>query len=221
MKVFVRLLVVVAFLASAACGDSGDDSVDGGIGLPALGGEAWRFVGRIDQTDLRFTSYGFLTHIDGIDDAALFTATGDRSENTARLTVVFESQEAARSKLNNVTVIDVKGTATVYLNDRPARKFGDVATFTQGTAVATASITGQNILSIDTDNRDKGVAAATAEWQQITATRFQLAGKEYQLGRKGLTERLTVSGNGVRTDRVRQVSAIEVAGIMTVTGGGG
>ena len=40
-----------------------------------------------------------------------------------------------------------------------------------------------------------------------------------QFGREGLTQRLTVSGQGVRTDAQRQVSTIEVAGIMTVTGG--
>ncbi|MGH9281168.1 MAG: hypothetical protein ACRD12_24165 [Acidimicrobiales bacterium] len=220
MKGLTRLAMAALFIITAACGGGGGESVDGGIGLPDSGREAWRFVGRIDQDGLRFTSYGFLTHIDGVDDAALFTGAGDRTENTALFSVVFESREAARSRLNNVTVIDVTGTATVYLNDTPNRRFGEPATFSQGTPVATASINGQNILSIDTDNRDKGVAAATAEWQQTSATRFQLAGTARQLGREGLTERLAVSGNGVRTDRVRQVSTIEVAGIMTVTGGG-
>lgn len=215
----VRLALGAILAVTTACSDGGGDTVEGGIGLPESGQESWRFVGRIDQEGLNFTAYGFLTLVEGLDDAALFTGGGDRTENTARFSVVFESQEAARSRLNNVTVVDVTGTGTVYLNESPNRRFGDPATFRQGTAVATASMSGQNILNIDPENRDKGVAAATAEWQQTGAPRFELAGQERQFGREGLTQRLTVSGQGVRTDAQRQVSAIEVAGIMTVTGG--
>lgn len=215
----IRLLLGGILVVTAACGDGGQESVDGGIGLPDPDHVAWRYVGRIDQEGLNFTAYGFLTQIEGLDDTALFTEPGDRSENTARFSVVFESEEASRSRLNNVTVVDVTGTGTVYLNENPDRRFGEPATFSEGTPVATATMTGQNILNIDPENRDKGVAAATAEWQQTDAPRFELAGEEYQLGREGLTQRLTVSGQGVRTDAERQVSTIEVAGIMTVTGG--
>ena len=84
--------------------------------------------------------------------------------------------------------------------------------------LATADISGQNILSIDPENRDKGVAAATAEWKQTGAPRFDVAGRQRQFGDKGLMERLTVSGNGVRTDRNKPASTVEVAGIMTVIG---
>jgi hypothetical protein len=219
MRRVVSVALGAILAVTAACGDGGGDTVEGGVGLPDSGHVSWRFVGRIDQEGLNFTAYGFLTQVDGLDAGALFTGGGDRSENTARFSVVFESQEASRSRLNNVTVVDVTGTGTVYLNESPDRRFGDPATFRQGTAVATASMSGQNILNIDPENRDKGVAAATAEWRQTGAPRFDLAGRELQLGREGLTQRLTVSGQGVRTDRERQVSAIEVAGIMTVTGG--
>lgn len=212
------LLAVVVASTLVACGDDEDGSVKGGIGLPASGELAWKFVGRIDQDALKFTAYGFLTRIDGVDDALLFTTSGERNENSAIFSAVFETREASRSKLNNLTVVDVTGTATVYLNERPSRRFGDSASFAQGTPVATADITGQNILSIDPQNRDKAVAAATAEWRQTKAERFRLADRERQLGRVGLTERLTVSGPGVRTDPNAPSAFIEVAGTMTVTG---
>lgn len=227
MARFVRLVMATLLLvAGAACSNDGGGggkasgkTVEGGIGLPGTGEVAWHFIGRIDQDGLKFTAYGFLTQVAGLGNDALFTSGGDRTEDTAVFSVVMESAESNRTKLHNVTVVDVTGTASIYVNDAPDRTFGDPATFTTGTKIGTASVTGQNILNIDPENRDKGVAAATAELRQTGATRFRLGEKEYQLGRKGLTERLTLSGQGVRTDATAPKSTIEVAGTMTVTSG--
>ena len=230
MAGFVRVVMATLLLvAGAACSDDDDEeeagggaseeTIEGGIGLPGTGEVAWHFIGRIDQDGLNFTAYGFLTQVAGLEDDVLFTSEGDRTEDNAVFSVVMESAESSRSKLNNVTVVDVEGTASIYVNEAPDRTFGDPATFATGTKVGTASVTGQNILNIDPENRDKGVAAATAQLRQTDATRFQLGGQEYQLGREGLTERLTLSGQGVRTDATAPRSTIEVAGTMTVTGG--
>ena len=220
MTRLLRLCAALLVVATAACGDGddGDESVKGGIGMPGAGRVAWHFVGQIDQDGTTFTAYGFLTRVDGLDSAALFKGGGDRNEDSAIFSVVMESEESTRTKLNNVTVVDVTGQATVYVNENPNRTFGDPATFRQGTQVMTATVNGQNILNIDPENRDKGVAAASAELRQTEATRFTLGGEEYQLGRRGLHERLTLSGEGVRTDRTVPKSVIEVAGTMTISG---
>ena len=228
MRRLVRLVAVLVLVAGAACSDDDDDgeatggtdteTVAGGIGLPGNGEVAWHFIGRIDQDALKFTAYGFLTQVDGLEAGDLFTTDGDRTEDNAVFSVVMESEESSRSKLNNVTVVDVTGTASIYLNESPDRTFGDPATFATGTKIGTATVTGQNILNIDPENRDKGVAAASAELRQTSATRFTLGGSERQLGREGLTERLTLSGQGVRSDATAPKSTIEVAGTMTITG---
>lgn len=228
MRRLVRLVAVLVLVAGSACSDDDDDdeatggteteAVAGGIGLPGNGEVAWHFIGRIDQDALKFTAYGFLTQVDGLEAGDLFTTDGDRTEDNAVFSVVMESEESSRSKLNNVTVVDVTGTAAIYLNESPDRTFGDPATFATGTKIGTATVTGQNILNIDPENRDKGVAAASAELRQTSATRFTLGGSERQLGREGLTERLTLSGQGVRSDATAPKSTIEVAGTMTITG---
>lgn len=211
------LLLVLAVTGSCGDDDDGEASVDGAVGLPGAGRVAWHFVGQIDQDGTDFTAYGFLTRVDGLDESALFTG-DDRNEDTAVFSVVMESSEATRTKLNNVTVVDVNGSATVYFDENPSRTFGDPDTFRRGTAVVNGTVTGQNILNIDPENRDKGVAAASAEMRQTSAGRFQLDGEERQFGREGLVERLTLSGEGVRTDATVPRSVIEVAGTMIVTG---
>ena len=230
MKRLVRLAAVVLLVIGAACSDDDDsddeatggeetETVAGGIGLPGAGQVAWHFVGRIDQDGLEFTAYGYLTQVAGLDAGDLFTTSGDHNEDNAVFSVVMESAESSRSKLNNVTVVDVTGTARIFLNESPDRTFGDPASFATGTEVGAASVTGQNILNIDPENRDKGVAAASAELTQTSATRFTLGGTERQLGREGLIERLSLSGQGVRSDPNGPKSAIEVAGTMTITSG--
>jgi len=211
------LLLVLVVTGSCADDDDGEASVDGAVGLPGAGRVAWHFVGQIDQDGTDFTAYGFLTRVDGLDESALFTA-DDRNEDTAVFSVVMESSEATRTKLNNVTVVDVNGSATIYFDENPSRTFGDPDTFRRGTEVVNGTVTGQNILNIDPENRDKGVAAASAEVRQTSAARFELDGEERQFGREGLVERLTLSGEGVRTDATVPRSVIEVAGTMVVTG---
>src|SRR5262245_35717349 len=123
MKQLVRVMAVLLLVAGAACSD--DDSKDGqpattpvpgGIGLPGDGQVAWHFLGRIDQDALNFTAYGFLTEVDGLKDDSVFVGGGERNEDTAVFSVVMRSEESKRSKLNNVTVVDVTGTATIYVN---------------------------------------------------------------------------------------------------------
>ena len=221
MTKLIRLCSALLLLVVAgACSDDGDDadvSVKGAIGLPGAGRVAWHFVGQIDQDGTKFTAYGFLTRVDGLAESALFTG-GERNEDTAVFSVVMESSEATRTKLNNVTVVDVNGSATIYFDEKPSRTFGAPDTFRRGTEVVKGTVTGQNILNIDPENRDKGVAAASAEMRQTSAARFQLGGQERQIGREGLVERLTLSGEGVRTDANVPRSVIEVAGTMVVSG---
>lgn len=212
-------LAAVLLMLLAGCGDDKDEpTVEGGIGMPGTGQEAWHFVGRIDQDGTDFTAYGYLTAVDGAKTDTLFTGT-DRNENTAVLSVVMKSKTATRSKLNNVTVVDVMGSATVYADDTPSRSFDNPDSFAEGTAVLTADLNGQNILNIDPENRDKGVAAATAQLRQTKASKFTLGGSSHQLGRVGLTSRLAVSGEGIRTDKVVPKSVIEVAGTALITDG--
>src|SRR6266571_2795556 len=119
--------LVLLALALAGCGgDKGTRAgkgVAGGVGLPAAGSIAWKFVGRIDQDGDVFTGRGYVTHIDGLPDSALFTAGAEQGVKTALFTVAIDGRATARNKLQAVTVVDSKGTATVRLDPQAGASF--------------------------------------------------------------------------------------------------
>ncbi len=215
---WVSLVALVAALG--ACSKSTPaTSVNGGVGQPAAGKVAWRFVGHLDQNGGDFSGYGYLTQIDGLNDSQLYSSAGQQGEQTARFTVVITSHLTSRSKLQNVTIVNTSGTATVYYNDQPAGNFADPSSFAKGTAIAQAGVDGQNVLNINPNNRDQGIAAATAQLSQTSATGFKVDGTSHQFGRSGLVERMALNGEGTRTDPATPKSLIEVAGDIIVSAG--
>jgi len=205
--------------ALTACTKSSTTTaVAGGIGLPAAGKVAWRFVGHLDQNGSDFSGYGYLTQVDGLNDTQLY-ASGQPGEQSARFTVAIASSLTSRSKLENVTIVNTKGTATIYYNESPAGSFSDPTSFAKGTAIAKADVDGQNVLNITSADRNQGIAAATAQLSQTSASSFKVDGTSHQFGRTGLVERMALNGEGRRTDPTVPKSLIEVAGDIIVSAG--
>ena len=204
-------IVLLALTLTGCGGGKSPEPVKGGVGRPAAGGIAWKFVGRIAQDGDTFTGRGYVTHVDGLADGALYTS-ATRSERTARFVVAIDGRATGRSKLQAVTVVDSTGTATIRFNQQGGASFDDPASFTKGTTVATADVVAQDVLSITSTDRNQGIAAATAQLTQTEAGQFELDGASHQFGAKGEVTRMALNGQGVRTDPTAPRSLIEVAG---------
>ncbi len=188
-----------------------------GMGLPAQ--NALEFVGRIDQNGPNFTGYGYFTFIRDLNSTQLFTNPALASESTARFTFYATAVMDARAVVSDVFVINSLGDMTFYFDPSPpGRSFGNPASFTSGTPIATASMRYHDTLLVQAPN--KGLASGVAEVIQETATAFSLGGSSYTLGAPDLFYRFTTIGNATRTDPnpSNPVSFVLLSG-HAVTGG--
>jgi hypothetical protein len=184
----------------------------------APGQIAFELLGQVDQKGSDFVAYGYLSHINGVPDAQMFTSPDTRSEATARFTFSAPAKLTARSVISSVFVLNAAGTINVYFNDTPRGDFSDPASFGKGTPIASFSVRYQSILNVQSPNR--GIETLTGELVEHTVSTFSLGGQQYRLGRPGLMQRLDFTGEGVRTDPVLPAATIFGAGSTTVTGQG-
>jgi hypothetical protein len=120
------------------------------------------FLGRSEQTGASVTHFGYLTHVDGLDDAALFSDPAVRTEATARFTFVATTTLNARHVLGSIIVTAAPGTLTIVSQDVPGASFADPASFGAGATLATFSIRYHNVLNTS-DTPATGHAAAVAD----------------------------------------------------------
>lgn len=94
----------------------------------------------MDQTDLTLKSYGYLSHVAGLNDADLFTAAFPAwNESSARFTFVTNTTLSSRFVLPGVFSIAGSGDTTYYFTNTPTGSFSDPTTFATGTVIATSS----------------------------------------------------------------------------------
>jgi hypothetical protein len=168
-------------------------------------GHSFEIVARGNQTGDTATTFGYLSHVDGMDDAALFSTSGvpagTKSEVNARMTVVTTLTFTDRF-VNANLVIGVQDEAmTIYFSEFPtARDFTQPDTFSQGTVVATFHNRAQTILNVQTPISEQGpgraVVQATTEANQESSTVFTLDGNRFAFGQIGSTYRIVSAGEG-------------------------
>jgi hypothetical protein len=186
-----------------------------GIGLAQQ--NAFEFIGQVDQNDLDFSGFGYLTYIRGFENDEIYTNSLDPSEDTARFTYVATATLTSRAILSDVFVINAQGTMTFYFNETPSnRSFDNATSFASGTPIATTSIRYQDILLVQSAN--KGLASGINEVTQLTASSFSLNGEDYQFGQPNQFYRLTSIGNGTRTNVDPPISFVLLAGNAITTG---
>ena len=84
---FVLVSVVVALAAiSIWAGASASAAAPRSVAVAPIGQTTQEFVGRVHQEVATFTEYGYLTHVAGLPDAALFSDPNQRDEAHARFT---------------------------------------------------------------------------------------------------------------------------------------
>jgi hypothetical protein len=197
LVIFVLLLSLITLMVNLKLSPA--EAAPPQVGVGATGRNALEFIGRINQEGPNFTGFGYLTHVQDLNQAQLFTNPATASEATARFTFFATATMTSRAILSDVFVINSAGTMTFYFNASPSgRNFNNPNSFTSGVKIATASMRYHDILLVQGPN--KGIATGSAELVQLTAASFTLGGTSYRLGQPGLIYRFSTVGNGTRTD---------------------
>jgi len=186
------------------------------VGVGTAEQNAFEFIGRVDQDNLDFSGFGYLTYINGIGTAEIYANPLNPSEDTARFTYVATATLTSRAILSDVFVINAVGTMTIYFDETPyGRSFDDAASFASGTPIATTSMRYHDVLLVQSPN--KGLASGTMELTQLSASIFNLNGQDYQFGQPNQFYRLTSIGNATRTNTDPPVSFVLLAGNARTT----
>ncbi len=188
------------------------------IAVATDGGNAFEFVGEIDQRGGNFTIYGYLTRIAGLEPADLFTDAdpANWSEATARFTFFGAAKLTTRSVVDNrLFVITAEGTVRFYFNPAAGASFGAPESFFSGTAVSEAQIAVRNVLG--TVAPDTGVTDGGGGLTLTTVTPFDLDGRRYQIGTPDGTYRVAFSGVGVRLEPTEPRAVLAIAGYAVQT----
>ncbi len=190
-------------------------NAQGVIGAPASGKNAIEFIGRTDQDGTLLTSYGYLMHINGLDDSLLFSTPLTHTASTAYFTYYFTSTITSRDVLSSVFTTSSVGTFAVYHLDTPGASFDDPASFAKGQTIATASVRSRSVINVIAPNF--GILSGVSDLVHETATPFTAGGQSFQLGLPGLTSRSIVTGQGIRTDPVIPRANYTATGYIVAT----
>jgi hypothetical protein len=213
----LSLLVLVIVLTSSGGPDPAsaqDAAIE--VGAPANGQIGFEVVGQVDQDGANFTGYGYLMYIAGLPDSALYSNPLSRTVATARFTYFATSTISARAVISNLFVLDTTGPLTIYYNESPRGDFRDPSSFACGVPIATNSVRFHDVLKVQAPNL--GIANGVAELTQLGATPFVLGGQSYRLGGVGLLQRISVTGQGHRTDAIIPRSISVIAGHSVIVG---
>ncbi len=180
------------------------------VGTAAQGVSAMEFIGVIQQNGPEFLAVGYLTYVNGLNPADLYTDPNAPGASTARFTFSSSAILESHAQVGAVTQLSAVGTQAIYFNQSGGATFADPSSFASGIKIATSDIRLSNILVVIAPNQ--GVSSATADVKQQTANQFVLNGKRLQYGHPQLIQRETLSGGATRSQAVPPVSIIEFAG---------
>jgi len=185
-----------------------------GKSVTEIGSGNYQFVGRIDQVGTQFTGYGYLYDIDGLPLSEVFSDPANPSETTAHFTYYATATLSSRAVLTDAVralfALDSVGEITFYYQATPEANFSDPESFANGTAVTTATVQLQDILTVTAPNR--GLANGSGEFKVITAAKFELGDETVRFGRPGNSWRVSTFGDAVRTDAIIPESSVLLAG---------
>jgi hypothetical protein len=224
--------LVALALALAATAGAGRAPAAGPrvVGAPSGGRLAIEYVGRLAQAGAQLTAYGYLTHIDGVNDADLFSDPNPRARNeqTARFTFVAAALPRQGFQVPNpagtptVFDLDSAGSETFYFSAKPAKRaWSEPATFASGDVIASYAVRFQDsVAALVPLDPNRGVVDIAGDLCQQSAPPFALGGENIALGKAGTLARTTAHGWSVRTSDVGPTSVSMVAGNVIVTGKG-
>jgi hypothetical protein len=169
-------------------------------------GPAAEVIGEVAQDDNGLTGYGYVTHLAGLADAALFE--GATSEAGARLT--FFSTATVTARFPHGTLVSTVGEGSIAFHLAHGADFTNPQSFGAGTVVARFDARLQNIASVIAPNQ--AITTIEGELVQAQAPTFRLGARRYRLGHPGLRLQLSATGPGMRTNQTPPRAVFDVAG---------
>jgi hypothetical protein len=170
-------------------------------------GPAAEVIGEVAQDDNGLTGYGYVTHLAGLADSALFA--GATSEAGARLTFFSTATVTARFPHGALVSTVGRGVIAFHLSGGGA-DFANPQSFAAGPVVARFDARLQNIASVVAPNQ--AVTTIEGELVQRGAPAFRLGGRRYRLGHAGAHVLLSATGPGMRTNQTPPRALFDVAG---------
>lgn len=197
------------------------------VGVDATDRRAIEFVGQMNQDGTTLTTFGYLTHLQGASDGALFTRprgvhfTDPRSadESAARLTLFSVTRLLSVNRIAHHLSVAASGGVAIHLQPGGGARLADPGSFARGTKVATFSGRFQNKLVLFDGGQFPGqwaTAGLTGDLVQQSATGFSIGGRSVKLGKKGLRWAIDAVGEGHLDEPTRPRSHIDFLGNMSV-----
>lgn len=185
-----------------------------GTTVTEIGSGMYQFVGRIDQYGTQFTAYGYVYDIQGVSPDQLFSYPSNPSETTAHFTYFATAMLSSRAVLTDavrsIFALDSVGEITYHYQSSPSASFDDPQSFANGTAVTTATLQLQDILTVQGPNR--GLANGSGEFAVLAADPFTFGSETVRFGHAGKVYRVSTFGDAVRTDSLIPQSSVLLAG---------
>lgn len=204
LAAIAALLALAAIAFASGCGDDDDESAESADNAVELSG-------RIDQVATKFSGYGFVTRLDGVESSELTEAGGSEiTEKDARVTFKFDAGLESRAVVGNSFSIATEGTISFYLDDEPGADFEDPDSFASGDEVATGTLRATDVVTVYAP--DSGIATATGAMELEDGGTFELGNTETSIGESGDEFRLELVGRGARTDALIPESNFDFAG---------
>ena len=169
-------------------------------------GPAAEVVGEIAQDDNGLTGYGYVTHLAGVADSALFD--GAMSEAGARLT--FFSTATVTRRFPHGALVSTVGRGGIAFHLAHGADFANPRSFAAGPVVASFDARLQNVASVVAPNQ--AITAVEGELVQRSAPTFRLGSRRHRLGHPGLQLHLSATGPGMRTNQTPPRALFDVAG---------
>jgi hypothetical protein len=163
----------------------------------------------IQQNGPEFSAVGYLTYVNGLNPADLYTDPNAPGASTARFTFSASAILESRAQVGAVTQLSAVGTLAIYFNEVGGASFDDPSSFASGKEIATFDARLSNTLVVIAPNQ--GVSSGTADTKQQTTQGFVLRNKRLQFGHPQLIQRLTLSGGATRSQVQPPVSITEFA----------
>ena len=197
------------------------------VGMSATG-HSFEYIARADQSGDSVTLYGYMTHLDGIDDALLFapgvsSSQPSQGEANARMTFVAKSTFTSRIPNGSIISSTQNEEMTVYFTPLPqARDFTKPDTFSTGTAIAAFKSRVYNILNVQSpltpQGPGRGITIATSDSVQDSAAAFTLDNRRYVFGQVRRQLKIFGTGQGTLTAVNPFVANFLVAGYAEEAG---
>ncbi|MCW5551311.1 MAG: hypothetical protein KIS67_04005 [Verrucomicrobiae bacterium] len=172
--------------------------------LPASG-ISLEFIGQGRVvTPAEVYQYGYFTHVAGVEN--VFSGTPNNA-STAYFTFMNKLSTTRATPHGPLTIVDRKGTATIYLNPAAGANFENPASFEAGTPVLTANLRHQVIL----DTANGNTIFMSFDLTVISAETFTVGDQKHRLARPG--QKMTWTNYGRPNTSTTQPGQFVFAGV--------